>query len=127
MEDGYKMPGSGGELAAALIKLYRHKGKAVDVAAVISWAYAGELYLAVSLNGYPVRQMRAEQCAVREVYGNIDLGCQDYDLLYSILAGSSDAVGVCIHIPDVSGALHDTWVERQMIYDMFDFCRDGMG
>lgn len=127
VENEYKVPGSGGELAAALIKFYCHKGRAVDVVAVVAWAYTGELYLAVSLNDYPVQQMRAEQYAVREAYGNIDLGCQDYDLLYSILAGSSDAGGVCIHVPDVSGVLHDTWIDRQLIYDMFDFCRDGIG
>lgn len=127
IDNGYKVPGNGGELAGALTCMYRHKGMDVDRSDVIAWAYAGELYLAASLNDYPVQQMRAEQYAVREFHGAIDLNCQDYDLLYSLLAGSSDAVGVCIHIPDVYGALHDTWVERQLIYDMFDFCRDGIG
>ncbi|MCQ2073804.1 MAG: hypothetical protein MJY77_01255 [Bacteroidaceae bacterium] len=123
----YTIPGSGGELASALMRMYGQKGLDVGRSDVIAWGYAGELYIAVCLNDYPVQQMREEQYAVREAHGVIDLDCRDYDLLYSLLAGSSDAVGVCIHIPDVSGALHDTWVERQLIYDMFDFCRDGIG
>lgn len=127
VDKGYAVPGSGGELASALMRLYRHKGETVDVSAVIAWAYAGELYLAVNINDYPLSQMRAEQYAVRESHGTIDLNCQDYDLLYSFLAGSTDAVGVCIHVPDETGAMHDSWVDRKLIFEMFDFCRDGIG
>lgn len=127
IERGYPVPGTGGELARAFRRLYRSKGENVSCLNVIAWAYSAEMYLSHFLCGVPVSMMRAEQYAVRESYGTVLLDCSDYDLLYEYLAGAADAVGVCLHLPDASGFLHETWVDRQMILDMLDFCRDGIG
>lgn len=127
IEYGYSIPGYGGEFAAALRELYRLKNISVEPAAVIAWAYCGELYLAHFLCGLSSARMRSEQYAAKEWHGNINMECSDYDELYCLLAGCADAVGVCLHLPDEGGGLHETWVERQLILDMFDFCRDGIG
>lgn len=123
----YPIPGSGGELASAICELFRRKNACVSRADIIAWAATGELYLASFLCGLPVRMMRAEQYAIREYHVPMNIDCSDYNLLYELLAGSENAVGVCLHLPDSDGVLHDTWVGRQLIFDMFDFCRDAIG
>lgn len=125
--NAYPQPGCGGELACALTKLYARKGIAVSRADVIAWSCCGELYLSHLLCGLSLMDMRAGQYAAKEEHGSILLDCSDYDVLYSFLAGSADAVGVCLHLPDAEGNLHETWVERQLVLEMFDFCRDGIG
>ena len=127
IEKGYSVPGSGGELASALYRFYRERESKVAVQDIIAWSYCGELYLAHLLCDYPLGRMRSEQYSVKEWHGGIVLDCSDYDRLYAILAGCQDAVGVCLHLPDENGTLHEAWVERQLIYDMLDFCRDGIG
>lgn len=123
----YAVPGTGGELAAALSELFRRKCSGFSRQEVIAWACIGELYLAHFLSDVPLEMMRAQQYDIREYHPAIPLDCADYDSLYEILAGSADAVGVCMHLPDSTGYLHETWVDRQLIYDMLDFCRDGIG
>lgn len=116
-----------GEFASALCSLYKDKGVQASRAAVIAWAWSGELFLAHVMNGLPIDIMRSEQAAAREAHGWIVLDCKDYDRLYTGMAGSADAVGVTMHLPDEMGALHETWVDRELILEMFDFCRDGIG
>ncbi len=127
VEKGYSIPGTGGEFARALRDLYKSKGLAVPSGDVIAWACSGELFLSHFLCGVPMGLMRSQQYGIRECHGTIRLDCSDYDQLYSLIAGSPDAVGACMHLPDADGALHEAWVDRQLILDMFDFCRDGIG
>lgn len=123
----YAVPGTGGELAAALSELFRRRRKEATCQDLVAWARVGELYLAHFLSDVPLEMMRTEQYSIREYHSAVPLDCADYDTLYEILAGNVDAVGVCLHLPDSGGCLHETWVDRQLVYDMMDFCRDGIG
>lgn len=123
----YAEPGSGGEIAAALHRFFMRKQLCVPSVDIVAWARIGELYLSHFLSDVSPDAMRSEQYAIRDFHSALPLGCSDYDILYELLAGSVDAVGVCLHLPDSNGALHETWVDRQLVYEMFDFCRDGLG
>lgn len=124
---GYSVPGSGGEIATALRELCRRRHYDLSATDIIAWNCIAELYLAHLVCGVSERTMRVGQYAAREDHRSFPVGCEDYDMLYSLLAGSADAVGVCLHLPDSDGFLHEAWVDRQMVFDMFDFCRDGIG
>lgn len=93
----------------------------------MAWAWSGELFLAHVLNGFSIEKMRREQAAARDAHGWIVLDCKDYDRLYALLTGSGDTLGTTLHLPDEKGAFHEMWVDKELIMEMFDFCRDGIG
>lgn len=127
IEKCFNAYGRSGEFYKALAGLYRIRGINVTANRILAWAYSGELYLSYCLCGLDSAVMRAQQYEIREIHGPIILGCEDYATLYRLIAGTEDAVGAVMHIQDADGTLHETWVDRQLVIDMFDFCRDGIG
>lgn len=114
--------------AEALASVYVCKGIKALSGETDAWGRAAVLYLAHVLRGYPLRAMRGFVSDVKEEYGTVRYGCNDYDAIISFLSENSepDAQGAVLALPDASGSECMIAVSRDLLVEALDFLRDGI-
>lgn len=94
----------------------------------VAWGLLCELYLSSRLVGFPVDKMRQTAAFIRAHYGQFAFGCDDYETLYGLMLHDKKNVGGQINftlLSDVGAVRLDCKAEKPVLFEMFDFMREG--
>jgi 3-dehydroquinate synthase len=97
----------------------------------VAWGMVCELYLSCILAGFPKDKMQQTAAFVRQYYGDYPLDCKQYDRLYEFMLHdkknvTADTVN-CTLLRNIGKVLIDQTVEKQELFEAFDFYRECMG
>jgi len=94
----------------------------------VAWGLLCELYLSCRLVGFPTDKMRQTAAFIRRHYGQFSFGCDDYETLYGFMLHDKKNVGGQINftlLSDVGEVRLDCKAEKPVLFEMFDFLREG--
>ena len=94
----------------------------------VAWGLVGELFLSVKLKGFPQEKMRQTVSFINEYYGRFPFACKDYDRLYELMRHDKKNAGGTINftlLSDVGNICLDCHAGKDLLYEMFDFVREG--
>lgn len=94
----------------------------------VAWGLAGELFLSHSLLGFPLQRMRQTVQFIKETYGRFHFTCEHYEYLHGLMLHDKKNVGSDINftlLADVGDIRLDQKVPANLLYEMFDFLREG--
>jgi 3-dehydroquinate synthase len=97
----------------------------------VAWGMVCELYLSCLLAGFPTDKMQQTATFIRQNYGYYPLDCEQYDRLYEFMLHdkkntTADAVN-CTLLEEIGRVRIDCTVEKQALFEAFDFYREGVG
>lgn len=94
----------------------------------VAWGVIGELYLSHLREGFPVDKLRQTVAFIKEVYGTFDFSCKQYDELYALMLHDKKNVGKEIRftlLAAIGDIRIDCTVDKEEIFEMLDFVREG--
>ncbi len=95
----------------------------------VAWGLAAELFLSHVVCQFPIDKMRQTVAYVRQHYGAPLFSCKDYERLYALMLHDKKNVAGQINftlLEDVGKIRLDCRVEKELLFEMFDFVREGM-
>lgn len=94
----------------------------------VAWGLLCELYMSSVHAGFPVTAMRQTVDFIRTHYGQFAFTCDDYAHLYDLMKHdkkNADGVINFTLLGNIGDIRLNQHVERQTVYDAFDFMREG--
>lgn len=94
----------------------------------VAHGLVGTLWLSTVKEGFPIARMRQTVTFIREHYGRPALVCDDYDPLFTLLKHDKKNVGDDIRmvlLSDIGQPKIDVVVEKELLFEAFDFIREG--
>ena len=113
----------------AIESLALQEGRTVLHGYAVAWGLAAELFLSVARCQFPVEQMRQTVAYIRRHYGTPSYVCQDYERLYDLMLHDKKNVAGHINFTLLGGVGDirlDCRVEKELLFEMLDFVREGM-
>lgn len=113
----------------AFESLAMEKSRPVLHGYAVAWGLAAELFLSHVVCQFPLEKMRQTVAYVRQHYGVPSFSCKDYERLYSLMLHDKKNVAGQINftlLEDIGKICLDCRVEKELLYEMFDFVREGM-
>ena len=94
----------------------------------VAWGLIGELYLSHVREGFPMDKLRQTIACIKEHYGTYMFDCRQYEALYELMLHdkknrASDIRFTLLH--DIGDIRIDCVVQKEEIFDMLDFVREG--
>lgn len=114
-------------LGAALAALYGAKGLEMSGAEASAWENLAALYISHALLNIPLPVLREAQSEMKENSSPLQIGCKEYDTLLEMMTGKADATALEMVVPNSSGMMKNVYVERSLLFEALDWCRDGIG
>ena len=94
----------------------------------VAHGLVGTLWLSTIKEGFPIAKMRQTVTFIREHYGRPALVCDDYDPLFALLRHDKKNMGDDIRmvlLSDIGQPKIDVVVEKELLFEAFDFIREG--
>ena len=109
-----------------------HHDKPILHGYAVAWGLICELYIAHRLCDFPVEELRPIIDMIKEEYGVFEINCKEYDELFNyILHDKKNTQGdgvILMPLLKQRGELAlDIKIEKDLIYESFDFYQDFMG
>ncbi len=95
----------------------------------VAWGIVGELYLSCRQLGFPTERLRQTVQFIHETYGRFHFTCDDYEQLCTFMTHDKKNVDANINftlLGNIGDIRLDSHVSKEMLFEMFDFMRDGM-
>ncbi len=112
----------------ALESLHLERNQPVLHGYAVAWGLIGELFLSVALRQFPVDKMRQTVQFIARHYGIPAITCADYDRLYALMLHDKKNVGTTINftlLRNIGDIALDCHCTKELIFEMFDFLREG--
>ena len=87
-----------------------------------------ELWLSAALAGFPTERMRQTVRYIRDHYAPLPFSCNDYERLYALMRHDKKNAGDHINftlLESVGNCRIDCHIEKDLIFEAFDFLREG--
>lgn len=114
--------------AHAFESLAMQQGRPMLHGYAVAWGLAGELFLSCNLLGFPTKRMRQTLQFIKATYGKFEFTCDHYEQLYQFMLHDKKNVGATINftlLSDVGNLSLNQHATKQLLFEMFDFLRDG--
>lgn len=105
-------------------------GKEVPHGYAVAWGLIAELYLSMMHLDFPKDLLRRAGYFIRDHYEGLDLGCQDYDILYDLMKKDKKNHHARINftlLKDAGSYMIDQQVTKEEIFESLDFLRECLG
>lgn len=106
----------------------RRQGRPLLHGYAVAYGLICELYLSCVRTGFPTSLMRSVVTFIRENYGSYDITCDDYEALYELMTHDKKNTSGCVNFTLLGGVRDiriDQLADRDAIFDMLDFYREG--
>ena len=87
-----------------------------------------ELWLSAAATGFPTERMRQTVRYIRDHYAPLPFSCNDYERLYALMRHDKKNAGDNINftlLESVGNCRIDCHIEKDLIFEAFDFLREG--
>ena len=104
-----------------------HTNKPILHGYAVAYGIICELYLSHALQGFPLDKMRQTVNFIKENYGRMNITCDDYECLYSLMKHDKKNTGNEINftlLKDVSDIKINQTVSKELIQESLDFYRE---
>lgn len=94
----------------------------------VAWGLVCELYMSVTLCGFPQQKMRQTVQFIHQTYGRFDFDCKDYNRLYELMRHDKKNVGDDINfalLGDIGDVRLDQKASQELVFEALDFLREG--
>ena len=95
----------------------------------VAYGLVAELYLSAAKTGFPTEQLRQAVAFIHENYGTLDITCDDYEALYSLMTHDKKNIAGRINFTLLGGIgdirINQTATKNE-IFEALDFFRDGI-
>lgn len=96
----------------------------------VAWGLIAELYLSHRICGFPKEKLQKMVRFIRQNYGSLPIGCNDYARLFDIMTHDKKNVGNSINfalLSEIGNVCINQQLEKEMIFESLDFYRDCVG
>lgn len=104
-----------------------HTNKPILHGYAVAYGIICELYLSHALQGFPLDKMRQTVNFIKENYGRMNITCDDYESLYSLMKHDKKNTGNEINftlLKDVGDIKINQTVSKELILESLDFYRE---
>lgn len=104
-----------------------HTNKPILHGYAVAYGIICELYLSHALQGFPLDKMRQTVNFIKENYGRMNITCDDYECLYSLMKHDKKNTGNEINftlLKDVGNIKINQTVSKELILESLDFYRE---
>lgn len=104
-----------------------HTNKPILHGYAVAYGIICELYLSHALQGFPLDKMRQTVNFIKENYGRMNITCDDYECLYSLMKHDKKNTGNEINftlLKDVGDIKINQTVSKELILESLDFYRE---
>jgi 3-dehydroquinate synthase len=94
----------------------------------VVWGLICELYLSFVQTGFPKNELLKFGRWAKEYYGECEIDCKHYDMLYELMRHDKKNEGDCINftlLKRVGEPVVDRTASKKEIFESFDYLRDG--
>lgn len=105
-------------------------GEEVPHGYAVAWGLVAELYLSMAKLMFPKDLLRRASYFIRDHYEGLDLGCQDYDMLYDLMKKDKKNHHARINftlLRDAGSFQIDQQVSKEDVFESLDFLRECLG
>lgn len=105
-------------------------GEEVPHGYAVAWGLVAELYLSMAKLMFPKDLLRRASYFIKDHYEGLDLGCQDYDMLYDLMKKDKKNHHARINftlLRDAGSFQIDQQVSKEDVFESLDFLRECLG